>query len=116
VAKAYTHSELTRGEPADSFAVLFRNSHYPGRAYGTFSPYGVEFRYREGDLVRGRTGTTHGMPYWYDRHVPFILLGAGVETGSSDAPTYTVDMAPTLAALAGIAAPYDLDGRAIHKR
>ena len=116
VEKAYTHFELTRGEPADSFAVLFRNSHYPGRAHNTLSPYGVEIRYREGDLVHFRTGTTHGTPYWYDRHVPFILLGAGVEAGSSDAPAYTVDMAPTLAALAGIDAPYDLDGRAIYRR
>ena len=117
VLKAYTHFELTRGEPADSFAVLFRNSHYPGRAHNnTLSPYGVEIRYREGDLVHYRTGTTHGTPYWYDRHVPFILLGAGVDAGSSDAPAYTVDMAPTLAALAGIDAPYDLDGRAIYRR
>ena len=116
VEKAYTHFELTRGEPADSFAVLFRNSYYPGRAHNTLSPYGVEIRYREGDLVHYRSGTTHGTPYWYDRHVPFILLGAGIEAGSSDVPAYTVDMAPTLAALAGISAPYDLDGRAIYRR
>ena len=116
VEKAYTHFELTRGEPADSFAVLFRNSYYPGRAHNALSPYGVEIRYSEGDLVHFRSGTTHGTPYWYDRHVPFILLGAGVEAGSSDVPAYTVDMAPTLAALAGIDAPYDLDGRAIYRR
>ncbi len=116
VAKAYTHVELTRGEPADSFAVLFRNSHYPGRAHDALSLSGVEIRYREGDLVHFRRGTSHGTPYWYDRHVPFILLGAGIEAGSSDAPAYTVDMAPTLAVLAGIEAPYDLDGRAIYRR
>ena len=116
VEKAYTHFELTRGQPADSFAVLFRNSHYPGRAHNALSPYGVEIRYRKGDLVHFRSGTTHGTPYWYDRHVPFILLGAGIEAGSSDVPAYTVDMAPTLAALAGIDVPYDLDGRAIYRR
>ena len=116
VAKAYTQLELTRAEPADSFAVLFQNSHYPGRALDPLSSYGVEIRYREGDLVHFRTGTTHGTPYWYDRHVPFILLGAGIEAGSSDASAYTVDMAPTLAALAGIEAPYDLDGRVIYTR
>ena len=43
------------------------------------------------------------------------LLGAGVENGSSDAAAYTVDMAPTLAALVGVSVPTDLDGRAIYR-
>jgi len=116
VEKAYTHHDLTRGELADSFAVMFRNSHYPGRAHRPLSPYGLEYRFGDGDLVSYRTGTTHGTPYWYDRWVPFMLMGAGVARGSSDSAAYTVDMAPTLAALAGIRAPDDLDGRAIYPR
>jgi predicted AlkP superfamily pyrophosphatase or phosphodiesterase len=116
VEKAYTHQDLTRGELVDSFAVMFRNSHYPGRAHRPLSPYGLEYRFGDGDLVSYPTGTTHGTPYWYDRWVPFMLLGAGVARGSSDSATYTVDMAPTLAALAGIRAPDDLDGRAIYPR
>ena len=123
VEKAYTHHDLTRGEPADSFAVLFRNSHYPGRAHHRYfapsalSQSGVEVRFREGDLVFPReAGTEHETPYWYDRHVPLIFLGAGVSEGSSDAPAYTVDMAPTLAALGGIQAPFDLDGKIIYRK
>jgi arylsulfatase A-like enzyme len=112
VARAYTHQELTHGVAADSFAVLFRNSYYPGRATSSLSRYGIELRYHENDLVRGPTGTTHGSPYWYDRHVPFMLLGAGVSAGLSNEAVYTVDVAPTLAGLAGVAVPYDLDGRA----
>ncbi len=115
VARAYTHQELLfGGEPADSFAVLFRNSHYPGRAHHPLSPYGVEYRFNEGDLVSFPTGTTHGSPYWYDRWVPFILMGRGVTPGQSERPVYTVDIAPTLAALAGIRAPDDLDGRVVY--
>jgi arylsulfatase A-like enzyme len=34
-----------------------------------------------------------------------------VPAGSSDAPVYTVDFAPTLAGLGRIRAPDDLDGR-----
>ena len=114
VAKAYTHRALTEGEPLDSFAVLYRNSYRPERAPGILSRYGVEVRYGEGDLVHPeRTGTSHGSPYWYDRHVPFVLLGAGVRAGSSDRAVYTVDVAPTLAALAGIPVPDDLDGRVV---
>ncbi|MEQ9398999.1 MAG: alkaline phosphatase family protein [Longimicrobiales bacterium] len=115
VAGAYTHDELAAGLPADSFAVLFRNSHYPGRAAGPLSRFGVEIRSDNHDLWSGPLGTTHGSPYWYDRSVPFILLGAGVSAGSSDRGVYTVDMAPTLGALAGIPVPNDRDGRSVYR-
>lgn len=114
VAGAYTHHELTRGMPADSFAVLFRNSHYPGRAWGPLSRFGVEVRFGDGDLVGFSTGTNHESTYWYDRWVPMVFLGAGVPSGVSDGLAYTVDFAPTLAALAGIPAPDDLDGRTLY--
>ena len=113
--RAYTHRSLTVGEPADSFAVLFRNSYYPGRAAGELSRLGVEIRRGYHQLVRAPTGTSHGTPYWYDRSVPFLLLGAGVEKGESSVSVYTVDMAPTLAWLAGIRVPDDLDGRPIYR-
>lgn len=114
VAKAYTHWEITRGEPADSFALLFRNSYYPGRAPGPLSQLGIEVRFGYQELVSQATGTTHGAPYWYDRHVPMILMGPGVVAGSSDGRAYSVDLAPTLAEMAGIPHPDDLDGRAIY--
>jgi len=56
----------------------------------------------------------HETTYWYDRHVPILFLGAGVQSGVSDAPVYTVDFAPTLAGLAGVIVPDDLDGRRIY--
>ncbi|NNL30746.1 MAG: sulfatase-like hydrolase/transferase [Gemmatimonadetes bacterium] len=115
VEAAYTHRSLmTGGAPADSFAVLYRNSYYPGRAWDDLSRFGVDLRYGEGDYIGSQTGTNHETPYWYDRHVPLIFYGAGIETGVSDAPVYTVDFAPTLAALAGIPVPDDLDGRRIY--
>jgi predicted AlkP superfamily pyrophosphatase or phosphodiesterase len=115
VEKAYTHFELTKsGAPADSFSVLYRNSYYPGRAWSDLSRFGVDLRFGEGDYVGYETGTSHESPYWYDRHVPIMLLGAGVFPGVSDAPVYTVDVAPTLAGLAAIPTPHDLDGRRIY--
>ncbi len=114
VARAYTHHDLTRGEPADSFATLFRNSHYPGRAWGPLSRWGVEVRFGDGDLVASRRGTNHESTYWYDRWVAMIFMGTGVESGRYDRPVYTVDFAPTLAGLAGITIPDDLDGRRVY--
>jgi hypothetical protein len=112
--KAYTHHDLTRGEPADSFAILYRNSYYPGRAWDHLSAFGVDLRFGEDDYVGFATGVSHETPYWYDRHVPLMFLGAGVSPGVSDEPVYSVDFAPTLAALAGIGVPNDLNGRRIY--
>jgi hypothetical protein len=116
VAEAYTHAQLTVGMPADSFATMYRNSYYPGRGVDILSRFGVEIRRRPNYLLHGRTGTTHGSPYWYDRYVPLILLGAGVEAGSSDRAVYSVDLVPTLARMAGVGYPDDLDGRVIYPR
>ncbi len=55
-------------------------------------------------------GTGHGTPYYFDRYVPLIFYGTGVKAGVSHYPVRTVDIAPTLAELAGIGTPSDLDG------
>lgn len=99
------------GPPADSFVELFRNSHVEGRFTGPFPGTDVVVRFTEGTYGSSR-GTGHGAPYHYDRWVPFIVLGPGVEAGVRDERAATVDVAPTLAALGGIAVPDDLDGEA----
>ncbi len=114
VEQAYTHRDLTRGPAPDSFAVFYRNSYYPGRAWDDLSRWGVDLRYGEGDYIGSPTGTNHETVYWYDRWVPMVFMGPGIMPGVSDAPVYTVDFAPTLAALAGIPVPDDLDGRRIY--
>jgi hypothetical protein len=112
IAAAYTYEQLENGEPADSFQVLFRNSHRADRVTGFFGDSDVQVRTEPYVLATTTSvGTSHESPYWYDRHVPLIFLGAGVHAGSSDQPAATVDMASTLAHLVGIQAPADLDGR-----
>lgn len=51
------------------------------------------------------TGTTHGSPYNYDTHVPFLLYGWGVNAGETLRRTYISDIAPTIAALLHILPP-----------
>jgi len=113
VAGAYTFEEIERGQPADSFAVLFANSHSRTRITSTAARVGVYVRNQYNWLPLGTTGTTHGSPYYYDRHVPLIFLGAGIPAGVSRERVATVDVAPTLARLAGVPVPDDLDGRVI---
>lgn len=113
VADAVTEAELA-GEPsADSLIRLQQNSWFAGRMAGPMHRYGVhlEIRLTPGTVEYTGGGTNHGSPYWHDRHVPLIFLGAGVRPGRSDQRVRTVDVAPTLAALAGIPAPADLAGR-----
>ncbi len=78
---------------------------------------------RSGDLVlqpeatclisRYAEGTTHGTPYEYDRRVPLLFWGSGIERGSVAGRAATIDIAPTLARRLGIAPPSDVDGRSL---
>jgi hypothetical protein len=112
VANAWTYAQLTNPSPADSFATLFRRSMYPGREGSEFGRWGVEVNYTEGFLGNAR-GTSHGRPYWYDRHVPLIFFGPGIVRGRDATRVSTTDLAPTLARLARVAFPTDVDGRAL---
>ncbi len=53
---------------------------------------------------------SHGSPYDYDSHVPLIFSGAGVRPGRYTEFVRTVDLAPTLAELAGVRPLERLDG------
>lgn len=46
--------------------------------------------------------TTHGTPWGYDTRVPIVFAGHGLTPGRHLVPASPVDIAPTLAALAGI--------------
>jgi hypothetical protein len=111
VAEAWTHEQLARAAPSDSFAVLYRRSLYPGRAGSRFSRLGVEARFVEGFIVDD-LGTGHGAPYWHDRHVPMVFMGPGIPPGlDPSAGVFTVDFAPTIARLIGVKIPDDVDGK-----
>ena len=115
VVRAWPTQDLVRSGPSDSIGVLFRNSTFDGRATGALGRYGVTMQIAESTIDWGQEfGSTHGSPYYYDRHVPLIFMGPSVQSGLSDRRVATVDIAPTLAAWAGVAFPGDVDGRPIN--
>jgi predicted AlkP superfamily pyrophosphatase or phosphodiesterase len=57
-------------------------------------------------------GTTHGSPNLYDQQVPVIVMGPGVKAGTYREAVTPADIAPTLAALAGIQLP-SAEGRVL---
>ena len=92
---------IDMANPQGPFAEHFRASAWPGR--------GPDLRLLlAANAVPASpddpTGTTHGAPRPYDQNVPLLLWGVGVKAGAGA----TVDarqVAPTVAALLGAAAP-----------
>lgn len=58
-----------------------------------------------GWFAGSNTGTTHGSPYNYDTHVPFLLYGWGIKKGETLRRTTIADIAPTISALLKILPP-----------
>lgn len=71
------------------------------------------FQGRSGDIViaprpgwmTGASGTTHGSANEDDQRVPLLLYGMGVKAGRYNEAVTPADIAPTLAAIAGIEMP-----------
>jgi len=100
VQAVYTQDDLaTADATGDHLARMFANSFVPSRS-GDFV-----IAYKPYWLVGGQGGTSHGTPYRYDTHVPVVLMGPGIAAGEYLAPITPLDIAPTLAALAGITLP-----------
>jgi len=99
--------------PVDSFAVLYKNSFSRERFTSPLGQLGIEIRLQPGTFWGASTprGTTHGSPYYPDRWVPMIYYGPGVAPERVEDSVSTLDFAPTLAGLARIPVPGDLDGR-----
>ena len=61
----------------------------------------------------GITFATHGSPHDYDANVPIILWGARIKPGKYPNRARVVDLAPTLAEIAGIRPMERLDGQVL---
>lgn len=106
VTAAFTHKQLRAVAANEAPEIgLFRRSFYAER-----SP-DVVLWVKENHLVTDRViGTTHVSPYAYDRQVPLIFYGDGIQAGVRTDVVRTVDIAPTLARVLDVIPPTDLDG------
>ena len=73
----------------------------------------VVFVQRPGFIAYPPTGSTHGSPMVYDTHVPLLFYGTGIQKGETVKRTEIPDIAPTIAALLGIAFPNGTTGSPI---
>lgn len=107
VATVFTREQLLGDDKTTPYLEAMRKSFDPTRA----APLQIVLKrnwiysYRPG-------GSTHGSPYEYDTHVPLLFWGPGyVGQGEVKGRVEVADLAPTLAAIAGLPAPAQAQGR-----
>jgi predicted AlkP superfamily pyrophosphatase or phosphodiesterase len=129
VARAMTPAELAKANSADAvdpILAAYRNSYIPGRETafplwtrqvlaGTIGPahpanWGIVVEFAENAQL-WTAPSTHMSAHLYDREVPILIMGPGVEAGIGEGEARTVDVSPTLATLGGIKPPESVDGR-----
>ncbi|MBZ5581878.1 MAG: alkaline phosphatase family protein [Acidobacteriia bacterium] len=91
----------------DEWQRRFRNSFHPRRSGDVMLSYRPEY---VEDYGKGR-GISYGSLYNYDVSVPLFLYGPHFRAGSFGSPVESVDVAPTLAHVMGVAAPSSATGR-----
>lgn len=107
VSAVFTREQLLGSDTRTPYLESMRKSFDPTRAAQlqiVLKP-GWIFSFRAG-------GSTHGSPYAYDTHVPLLFWGPSyVGRGEVKTPVEVADLAPTLAALTGLPAPAQSQGR-----
>lgn len=99
VADVYTADEIHQISPVDGIPLYLKNGYNAKRSGDVLlvlEPSWVEFM---------KTGTTHGSPYMYDRHVPLLWYGWKVKNGDNYKPVSITDIAPTISSMLQIEYP-----------
>jgi predicted AlkP superfamily pyrophosphatase or phosphodiesterase len=118
VAQVLTRDEVAAAAPAFgtppdrlTMAERFHESYDPQRSGDLFVVF--DEHYRTGVPRKPSSAIAgHGTPWDYDRLVPILFWWPGVTAETVTRPIETVDIAPTLAAVAGVRTPL-LDGRCL---
>jgi len=108
VARVFDLHQLEATALPAKIKEMIVNGYYPSRA-GDIQII-LKSNYIEAFLT---TGTTHGMWYPYDAHIPLLWYGWGIKAGKTNRETYMTDIAPTLAALLHVQMPGGNIGKVI---
>lgn len=90
---------------AEPYGPMFARSLYPGRRPDVLLRVQPGYYVSAVDAQGHGQGTGHGSPYTHDMAVPLLISGPGVRAGITHRPVDMTRLAPTLAALVGIAPP-----------
>jgi len=93
----------------DEWRRRFRNSFHAKRSGDVMLSYRAEY---VEDFGQNR-GVSYGSLYNYDVHVPLCFYGPQFRPGVYESPVESIDVAPTLARMMGVAAPSSSTGRVL---
>lgn len=121
VQEAFAQELLTFSDVDKTYTAyqMWQNNYTKGIPYVVQNGYNQK---RSGDVIMvlkpgyisySRTGSTHGSPRVYDTHAPLLFFGKGIKKGSTVKLTEIPDIAPTISALLGMAAPNGTTGQPI---
>lgn len=105
VERTYTAHQMWGGEYTKGIPYFLQNGYNPKRSGD------VLFVLKPAVISYSRTGSTHGSPQIYDTHTPLLFYGKGFKRGASYERSEIPDIAPTLAAMLGIAFPNGTTGK-----
>ncbi len=109
ISRVFTGHQLIQNEYTKGIPYIMQNGHNQKRSGDVMLVLDPSVVYYP------ETGSTHGSPYVYDTHVPLLFYGKGILKGSTIERTEITDIAPTIAALLGIAFPSGTSGNPIEE-
>ena len=107
IDRVYTANQMWQNEYTEGIPYILQNGYNQKRSGD------ILLVLRPGVITYTTTGTTHGSPHIYDTHSPLLFYGKGIRKGSTVERTEIPDIAPTIAALLGIAFPNGTTGKPI---
>lgn len=107
IARAFDLDQVMLEPMPQKAREMFANGYFPTRSGD------VLFMLKPHWIDGGTRGTTHGLWYPYDSHIPLLWYGWGIKQGKSHREVYMTDIAPTLAALLNIQMPGGSVGQVI---
>lgn len=108
VASIYNREELAEYTNLDTLGQMVAHSWHPEKG-PDWHIVPKQYQY----LTSLPKGTGHGQPYYYDMHVPWMIMGEGIKPQKIARRVRTIDIAPTLAEMLKLKVPDNLDGRSV---
>ena len=109
VTNAFATADIMTTPINKTLREMLANGFYPSRSGD------VQLILKPGYIEGGATGTTHGLWYPYDAHIPLLWYGWGIKRGKTNRETYMTDITPTVAALLHIQMPSGSIGKVIEE-
>ena len=107
IARAFDIDQVMLEPMPQKAREMIANGYFPNRSGD------VQFVLKPHWIDGGSRGTTHGLWYPYDSHIPMVWYGWGIKQGKLNREVYMTDIAATLAALLHIQMPGGCVGQVI---